>query len=247
MVCGAPLHYLAAAEDLSCTSCGAAWRGHITCPNGHALCDACHGSEVRKVLAAITLTDASRDPLEIAERMISHRSLPMLSCDHAFIAAGALLAALRNSPYGRITEQEVREVFDRTARQAQGGYCGLTGVCGIAPAVGAVFSVFLGARCGTDREQQIVMEAVTRVMRSITDLTGPSCCKAYVRAAVSVAVSLFAEKFGMVLPLSTSPVICGDAERHPHGCREEKCPYYREPARDVFAEGIWLPGMVCTT
>jgi len=196
----------------------------------------------------MTLTDRSPDPLEIAERMMSHPSLPMLSCDHAFIAAGALLAALRNSPYGRITEQEVREVFDRTAKQAHGGYCGLTGVCGIAPAVGAVLSVFLGARCGSDREQRIVMEAVTRVSRVITDLTGPSCCKAYVRAALAVAVPFFAEQFGMVLPLSTSPVVCGHAERHPHGCREAKCPYYRQPAKDIFAEAKFVQGTVaCVT
>ena len=247
MTCGSALEYLQQAVPATCTSCGVPVRSNIRCPRGHVICDLCHGREARQVIESLTRSETALDPGEIAERMMSHRSLPMLSCDHAFIAAGALLAALRNSRYGKITEQEVREVFDRTQRQAQGGYCGLTGVCGIAPAVGAVFSVFLGARCGSDREQQIVMEAVTRAMQAMTDLTGPSCCKAYVRAAVSVAVSLFAEKFGMVLPLSTSPVICGDAERHPHGCREEKCPYYRKPANDVFAEGIWLPGMVCTT
>ena len=248
MICGSPLQYLQAAEDLTCSACGATWRGHITCPNGHALCDACHGGEARKIIEGMTLADASPDPLEIAERMMAHASLPMLGCEHAFIAAGALLAALRNSPYGKMTEQDVREVFDRTAKQARGGYCGLTGVCGIAPALGAVVSVFLGARCGSDREQRIVMEAVTRAVRAITDLTGPSCCKAYVRTTIPVAVTFFAEQFGIVLPMSASPVICGHAERHPHGCREEKCPYYRKPAKDIFAEAKFIPGTVsCVT
>jgi hypothetical protein len=242
MVCGSPLRYLHAAEDLICSSCGSRWQGHIKCPNGHALCDACHGREARKVIEGIALTDPSQDPAEIAEP-----SLPMLSCDHAFIAAGALLAALRNSPYGKVTEQVAREVFDRTAKQAHGGYCGLTGVCGIAPAVGAVFSVFLGARCGSDREQRIVMEAVTRVSQAITDLTGPSCCKAYVRAAIPVAASVFSEKFGMVLPVSRTSIVCEHAGRHPHGCREERCPFYRKPVEDVFTKASFVPGTVCTT
>jgi len=104
-------------------------------------------------------------------------------------------------PYGKVSDQDIREAFDRTEQQARGGYCGLTGVCGIVPAVGSVFSIFLGARCGTDREQKIVMETVTQVSQAITDLTGPSCCKAYVRASLSVAAGLFAEKFGVALPV----------------------------------------------
>ncbi len=39
----------------------------------------------------------------------------MLGCEHAFIAAGALMAALKNSPYGKgkITDADIREVFDQ--------------------------------------------------------------------------------------------------------------------------------------
>jgi len=248
MVCGEPLSYLQTAEDMTCTSCGAPWKGHVKCPQGHALCDVCHGAEARKQIEGITLTDTSADPMEIAERMMAHPALPMLSCDHAYIAAGALLAALRNSPYGKFGEQEVREVFGRIGKQAHGGYCGLTGVCGIAPAIGAVLSVFLGARCGSDREQRIVMDVATRVSRAITELTGPSCCKAYVRAAIPVAVEVFAGSLGIVLPLKEAHPVCEHAARHPHGCREEKCPYYRKPSRDIFAEGKFVPGITaCVT
>jgi hypothetical protein len=180
--------------------------------------------------------------------MMAHPSLPMLSCDHAFIAAGALMAAIRNSPYGKVSDQDVREAFDRTAQQAHGGYCGLTGVCGIIPAVGSVFSIFLGARCGADREQKIVMETVTQVSRAVTDLTGPSCCKAYVRASLSVAAGLFSEKFGVALPVKNDTPACTHASKHPHGCREERCPYYRRPSRDIFAEGKFVPGTIaCVT
>jgi hypothetical protein len=246
MVCGLPLLYLQSAEEMSCSACGKRWNGHIRCPQGHVLCDACHGREARRIIEGIVLAEAAQDPLEIAERMMEHPSLPMLSCDHAYIAAGALLAALRNSPYGgKISESEVREVFDRTEQQAHGGYCGLTGVCGIVPAAGAVLSVFLGARCGLDREQQIVMDAVTRVSRALTALTGPSCCKAYVRAAVRETAGVFQERLGIVLPLPEQEPVCSHADRHPHGCREERCPYYRKPSRDIFAEAKWTPGTAC--
>jgi len=249
MVCGSRLDYLKTAEGLVCIYCGKEQQGHVKCPKGHFACDGCHGKEARKMIEDLALASTSPDPLAIAEHMMTFPGLPMLSCDHAFIAAGALMAALRNSPYGsKIGEAEVREAFARTAKQAHGGYCGLTGVCGVAPAVGAVFSVFLGAHCGTDREQKIVMEAVTRVSRVITDLTGPSCCKAYTRAALAVAVDLFAEKFGVVLPVNNAASVCDHSAKHPHGCREEKCPYYRKPTDDVFTGTKFVPGTTsCVT
>jgi Family of unknown function (DUF5714) len=247
LLCGASFEPSLTGESITCTSCGAVMTGAARCPEGHALCEACRGREVRRIFERITLAEHGQDAGTVAEQMLSHPALPMLGCEHAFAAAGALLAALRNSPYGRITEQEVREVFDRTEKQARSGYCGLTGVCGVTPAVGAVLSVFLGARLGSDREQRIVMEAVTRVSRAITDLTGPSCCKAYVRAALGVAVPFLAEQFGMVLPSPASPPVCGHAERHPHGCREELCPFYRRPAQDLFGGVRFVPGTACVT
>ncbi|MHB8843190.1 MAG: DUF5714 domain-containing protein [Nitrospirota bacterium] len=247
-VCGGPLEYLTTAKEVRCDFCRRSYAAHAACPQGHVLCDSCHGKEARSVIEDLALTSTSQDPGEIAEQMMAHPLLPMLSCDHAFIAAGALMAAIRNSPYGKVSDEDIREAFMRTAQQAHGGYCGLTGVCGIVPAVGAVFSIFLGARCGTDREQKIVMEAVTQVSRAVTDLTGPSCCKAYVRAAVPVAAGIFAEKFGIALPIKNSSPSCGHALKHPHGCREERCPYYRKPSRDVFAERTFMPGTTaCVT
>jgi hypothetical protein len=249
MVCGERLEYLEAARDLECTYCGKLHKAHVRCPGGHCVCDECHGRGGRKAIEDAVLAARSQDPVEVAELMMAHPVLPMLSCDHAFIAAGALLAALRNTPYGsKIGEGEVREAFDRIAKQSFGGSCGLTGVCGIAPAAGAVVSLFVGARCGTDREQKFTMEAVTRVCGAMTELTGPSCCKAYVRAAVAEMVTFFAERFGVVLPAGRQTIICAHAEKHPHGCREEKCPYYRKPSRDIFAEAKFIPGLTsCVT
>jgi hypothetical protein len=70
------------------------------------------------------------------------------------------------------------------------------------------------------------MEAVTRISRAITDLTGPSCCKAYVWSALGVAVHYLRESFGIVLPSHTEKIACSYTHKHPHGCRENNCPYF---------------------
>jgi len=247
MVCGADLKYLRLAESLTCTYCGKTVQGSIACPQGHYICEDCHAGDLKSVITGRALKTQSEDPVAIAELMMARPDLPMLGCEHAYIAAGALMAALKNSPYGRgkITDADIREVFDRTAMQAVSGFCGLTGVCGISPAIGACFSLFFGARCGSDAEQKITMDAVIRVSQSIAGLTGPSCCKAYVRAALSEAVTIFAERFGIMLPVEKTSIVCTDSARHPHGCREEQCPYYQKPAPEMIVDPIHLPIAAC--
>lgn len=224
MVCGAGLSYHDKAAGLQCSYCGRVEQGYIYCSQGHYICDACHNQDAMIVIENIMLTTRSADPLEIAELAMSFPALPMLGCQHAYIAGGALMAAIMNEGSRRITAAEIGEVFKRTERQAHGGYCGLTGVCGIAPAIGACFSVLTGSQCGKDKEQKITMEAVTRVSKAITELTGPGCCKAYVKSSVISAADYLRESLGITLKKQT-PAVCVYGERHPHGCRAALCPY----------------------
>ncbi len=225
MICGSILEYLAQSQVATCSYCGAKDSGHIICPNGHYVCDACHNRDAMTIIEDMARTTTSKDPFEIAELMLGIPGLPMLGCQHAHIAGGAFIASIKNEGSRSVTNDDIDEVFKRTAKQAHGGYCGLTGVCGIAPAIGACFSVLTGARCGTDKEQRITMEAVTRVSRVITDLTGPSCCRAYIWKSLEVAVVYLKESLGVMLP-TRSDIQCYSSARHPHGCREADCPYY---------------------
>jgi len=153
--------------------------------------------------------------------------VPMLGCENAWIAAGALIAAIRNEGSITVTDDQVLEVLNRTARQAIGGYCGLTGVCGIAVAIGACFSVILGASCPKDQETATTMRVVAQVVNTIANETGPCCCKNFVRKSLTEAVKLVNEHLSVSLPIINENIICKHVERHPHGCRKEKCSYFR--------------------
>jgi hypothetical protein len=225
MVCGKGLTYLEKSEPLRCIYCGRTEEGHIACPEGHYICDHCHNQDAMRMIEDVAFTTTSKDPIEIAELMMSFPGLPMLGCHHAYIAGGALMAAIKNEGSRGLTNDDIKEVFRRTKRQAHGGYCGLTGVCGIAPAVGAVFAVLTGSKCGKDGEQRITMEAVTRVARAITELTGPSCCKAYVWTSLDAALDCLRETLSVDLT-SGGKRRCSFGPRHPHGCRTKRCPYF---------------------
>ncbi|WP_457575031.1 DUF5714 domain-containing protein [Desulfolithobacter sp.] len=226
MICGAPLRYLDKPVEVTCHYCGRQDKGYIACPDGHFVCEQCHNRDAMEVIEEIINTTSSTDPQQIAMEAMNIPNLPMLGCQHAFIAGGALMAALINQGNLALTKEDIKEVFHRTGKQAHGGYCGLTGICGIAPAIGACAAVYNGSRCGYGAEQRATMELVTRVTRAITDLTGPSCCKAYVRSALEVAVAFFNSKYNSDLPVTSGPK-CFHADLHPHGCRENRCPYFK--------------------
>ena len=155
-------------------------------------------------------------------------NLPMLGCENAWIAAGALMAAIKNVGTAKVANEQVVEVLNRTKKQAIGGYCGLTGVCGVAPAIGACFSVVLGAACPKDRETAVTMRVVARIIDTIANETGPCCCKNFVRKSLIEAVKLAKEHLGIILPMVREKIVCKHVEQHPHGCRREKCSYFCE-------------------
>nr|WP_258359104.1 DUF5714 domain-containing protein [Moorella sulfitireducens] len=173
----------------------------------------------------MALAATSADPLDIAEGIIRGTSLPMLGCEHAWVATGAFLAAIRNHGEIRVTDEQIAEALNRTRKQAIGAYCGLTGVCGVAVAMGASFSVILGAACPKDRETAATMHVVSRVVEAIANQTGPCCCKNFVRTALRLGCQLAREYLDINLPCSQA-IVCRDSHRHPHGCRGNKCSYY---------------------
>ncbi len=232
-ICGVPLQYVSTSRELACGVCGRKESANIVCPDGHYICDSCHGADAKKMIREMALLTLETDPLRIAMAMFSQPVLPMLGCEHAYIAAGAFMSALKNQGRVRITNEDLDEAFGRLGRQAAGGYCGLTGVCGVVPAIGACISILYGSKCGKDMEQRLTMEAVTKVASEILGLTGPSCCKAYTLAGLGVAADFLKEAAGISLPVQDRVPKCLWSARHPHGCRRGKCPYFDHESLSV--------------
>lgn len=224
LLCHAPLQYHTHPVGGKCTCCGDEGQWYVSCPDGHLVCESCHNMQSLEQIKTLMLQSRSIDPLAIADACMALDAVPMLGCQHAYIACGALMVSLINRDVFSLTDAAVHEVFQRTEKQAHGGFCGLTGVCGIAPALGACIAVLNGSKCGSNRAQRQTMELVARVVRAITDITGPSCCKAYVRVALAVAVQFLSDEFSLEFP-QVQQHRCQDMARHPHGCRGADCPY----------------------
>ena len=210
---------------MSCHFCGKTELAHVHCGQGHYICESCHGERYLRPMRSFMKLAEGDNPLLLAEGMLNKIPLPMLGCEHAWIAVAALMVALKNHGPLKITEEMMEEALSRTRKQAIGAYCGLTGICGMAPAMGAVFSVILGASCPGDLETSTTMRTVSKVIAAIADETGPCCCKNFLRTSLITAAQVLQETLQINLPVEAE-IYCVDSERHPHGCREERCRYY---------------------
>ncbi|SDI26303.1 hypothetical protein SAMN05443529_13124 [Desulfosporosinus hippei DSM 8344] len=222
------MEYFNLGRELSCFRCGIKEIANIACPNGHYICDKCHGEGLFDNVKDFVLKSKSLNPIEIAEYLMDQDNVPMLGCENAWIAAAALMAALKNEGTAKVTDELIVEVLNRTKKQAIGGYCGLTGVCGIVPAIGACFSVILGASCSKDRETAIVMSVAGRIIGTIAKETGPCCCKNFLRKSLDESVKMVKEHLCISLTIVREDNVCKYVDRHPHGCRKEKCSYYKK-------------------
>ncbi|OAT86152.1 hypothetical protein A6M21_04235 [Desulfotomaculum copahuensis] len=228
------MQYLSRSVEVACTSCGKKEPGYVVCPQGHYICDQCHGMRLFEQIFTQSLAyEQDRDPLVIAQKLLSAIPLPMLGCEHALVAAAALMTALKNDGFVNAGAAQVREAMQRTARQAVGAFCGLTGICGVVVGIGASFSVILGAACPKDWETALTMRAVAVVIDAIAARTGPCCCKAFIYTGLETAAALLKDYLQIKLPAESGAVVCRDSRRHPHGCRREICPFYERGAEST--------------
>ena len=249
-VCGAELRYLAEARPATCEICGRQDDANVVCTQGHYVCDGCHGSDCMEGLGRRLDQAGSVSPYEIVEDLMALPKLPMLGCEHAHIAAGSLMRALENAGVEGVTSAHRAEALARTARQAVGAYCGLTGVCGVVPALGACYSVLVGGVCGKGVETRGAMRLVSRLAAVTAAHADPGCCKAYVRACLRETAAFLQEDLAILTPQAPDTV-CADAARHPHGCRGPECDWHPEHPATTYPEDqgeamVTAPGAIAT-
>ena len=91
------------------------------------------------------------------------------------------------------------------------------------------------------------MGITAELSKAIYDLTGPSCCKAYLFKALEILTYSLRADFNFILADADIEIKCGFKDMHPHGCRLEKCPYFTGPknAADVTGLQSGAPAAPC--
>ncbi|NIQ96082.1 MAG: radical SAM protein, partial [Desulfuromonadales bacterium] len=91
MACGQPLAYLAQPRRANCHYCGQELRTLICCPEGHVVCDACHGADTLTRLERLAGSTKAAAPEDILEELLRLPQLPMHGPEHHAMAGLALM------------------------------------------------------------------------------------------------------------------------------------------------------------
>lgn len=89
LICKSPLEYLVQDEMMECAICGKTEPGKTRCVNGHYVCSECHTQGMDSILG-LCLSETSRDPLSILEKMMSMSFCHMHGPEHHVMVGAAL-------------------------------------------------------------------------------------------------------------------------------------------------------------
>lgn len=220
-VCGTSLIYATTSSDVRCIFCGEEHSSQIYCPEGHYICDACHGQEALDALRQMLQREVSSSPGEILEHILSHPSVPMHGPEHHAIVPAVIIAAVRNAGYP-VPDEAIEKAITRGSK-VPGGWCGSHGVCGAAVGVGTAISVLTDATPLTGKQRSLANEATSFALSRMLD-GHPRCCKRASRNAVLAAVDFLRERMGIVLK-DAGKVSCTYSSRN-RECVRKGCPYY---------------------
>jgi len=224
--------YQTHSKDITCNYCGKTFEASVFCPEGHYVCDACHGAGFYDFLDKTVLTTTSKNPMEIAETLLQGPFLPSLGAEHHAIVVASLLVAIKNYGEVKLSDGNKRTIIDddihegiRRMKQIPACTCAYHGACGAGLGVGALFSILYAATCAKDTERTLSMRASNAALAAIANTGGPGCCKQSVRTAILTGVELLKEICYVRLPISYTR--CFHMRATTHGCKGIYCQFSR--------------------
>ena len=218
-ICGCDL--CEGASIQRCCYCGEDEAADWICPDGHYTCERCRTSAPEELIERTCMASAMKDPLELAELILKHPSMPPYGPEHHILPAPVLLAVLRNRGVASITDASIRKAIGRL-RDIPALVCGLRGDCGAAANAGTVISILRNATAYLDQERSAALRATAAALERIAAHGGPRCCRQSVFDTILTVWGLLEEESGLE-PLPARR--CGAAENL-KDCKKTRCSYY---------------------
>lgn len=229
LVCGKNLVYHSKAVMMKCVFCGKEEASYASCEDGHYVCDACHGEKGIEVILDICGTTKSKNPVEIAMKIMEDPYIYMHGPEHHVMVGAALLAAYHNSG-GQIELKEALEEMKARGSQVPGGVCGFWGCCGAGISTGIYMSIVNGATPLAGKSWGLANRTTAKALEEIGKLGGPRCCKRDTFTAILAAAKMTREELGIQMELPEK-IVCGFSAENQQ-CLRKACPYHGVSAKE---------------
>lgn len=220
LICKAPLEYMTQGERMECAICHKEELSKTRCVEGHYVCSECH-TQGMDILFGICLSESSRDPIAILEKMMSMPFCHMHGPEHHVMVGAALLTAYKNAGGALDLPDALREMYSR-GKGVPGGVCGFWGACGAGVSTGQFVSLVTGSTPLAVEPWGLSNQMTSKALESIGKVGGPRCCKRDSYLAILSAITFAAEHLGVFMEKSLP--VC-TRYRQNNQCIGKRCPF----------------------
>lgn len=169
------------------------------------------------------LKQTSTNPIEIVKSIMHMDFINIHGPEHHLLDGGAFLVAMKNAGYEMDLETNINKLADRSIKMP-GAMCGNWGVCGSVTSLGAVFSILDGTGpLSNDAHYSEHMEFTSRVIKRMSEIGGPRCCKRNAFISLNEAIKYIDEHYGV--KLEQEDIKC-EFTSYNMQCIKDKCPFH---------------------
>ena len=220
LICKAPLEYLTRDEMMECAICHKRELSKTRCVVGHYVCSECHTRGMDSIFG-LCLSETSRDPIAILEKMMSMPFCHMHGPEHHVMVGAALLTAYKNAGGKLDLPKALQEMYSR-GKAVPGGACGFWGACGAGISAGQFISIVTGSTPLAVEPWGLSNQMTETALAHIGNVGGPRCCKRDSYLAILAAIDFAAEHLNVRME-KTMPSCTRSGKNNQ--CIGKRCPF----------------------
>lgn len=220
LICKAPLEYLDKDTLMECMVCHKKEQSKTRCIHGHYICNECHTAGIDTIIV-LCLTETSKNPVEIIEKMMSLPFCHMHGPEHHVMVGAALLTAYKNAGGDIDLKSALAEMMNR-GKSVPGGACGFWGACGAGISSGMFVSIISKSTPLTRESFGLSHQMTAKSLDKIGQIGGPRCCKRDSYLSILSAADFVADNFGV--KMERPEIICGHSAQN-NQCIGKRCPF----------------------
>ena len=177
-----------------------------------------------KLIKEEVLKSKSKNPIEIAKSIMHKDFVNIHGPEHHFLDGACFLVAYKNAS-GEVDVNQAIDILAERTIKMPGAMCGFWGVCGSTSAIGAVLSIIheTGPLTSNDYYKDN-MEFTASVIKRMSEIGGPRCCKRNAFLSLSYAAEFVEKKYGIKMNLDNTSCEFSSWNKQ---CIGKKCPFYK--------------------
>jgi hypothetical protein len=175
-----------------------------------------------KLIKEDVLKETSKNPIEIVKSIMHKDYINMHGPEHHFLDGAAFLVAYKNAG-GDIDLVKCFDALMDRALKMPGAMCGYWGMCGSVSSIGASLAIIHATGPLTDNNYyKDNMEYTSSVIKRMSEIGGPRCCKRNAFLSIGYAVKFVKEKYGVEMELND--ITC-EFSKFNKQCIGKRCPF----------------------